>query len=601
LSEAQSLKSNARRVDVSRMSRALAAPIVLLLAALYVAPLVWPVPLMDPDEGLHAAISQEMLSRGDLVVPRFLGEPFLDKPILFFWSQSASMWVFGENEAAVRLPGLVFGALGAITTGWLAATVFGGAGRRRAGGADAPPLRTNCEDGDSSVRRGRASARPDSGVRAGWWTALVYTTMLVPIGLMEVPVHDIALVPFVNVALLGFWRASRGAATRQVIVWSLVAGAALGGAMLTKGLTGVAIVGLAHLAVLLLERRLSVRVGAGGLIALAVGVAIALPWYLAMEHANPGYLHYYLLERHVSGFASESQRHAYRPWSYYIPVLAAGGLPWVLYLPLSFPLGPLRDHVADALADARRLAVAWLLTGLVFLSAAGSKLFTYALPLFPAMALLAVVGWVSALRTETGRRWLGRLTVGHAVVVGLLLPSIIVALSLDILEEPLSPRRWLWFAAIGIAAGCSLAVGLWRRARPVASGAAAALVTAALVLVLLLDVLPAVAHTMTAKDLAAALNRRSAFPPALWIVRDRLGSVVFYLEPRLRAGLTRERLRLVIPRDVRIGRAPAGTLVAIDDDTVGRMSSFVVLAGVPYERAGQYRLYAAEALGIMMK
>jgi 4-amino-4-deoxy-L-arabinose transferase-like glycosyltransferase len=54
-----------------------------------------------------------------------LGEPFLDKPILFFWSQAASMRVVGETEAGVRLPGLVFGLLGALTTGWLAAVVLG--------------------------------------------------------------------------------------------------------------------------------------------------------------------------------------------------------------------------------------------------------------------------------------------------------------------------------------------------------------------------------------------------------------------------------------------------------------------------------------------
>jgi 4-amino-4-deoxy-L-arabinose transferase len=543
------------------VSRALALPVALLLAALYVAPLVWPVPLMDPDEGLHAAISQEMLSRGDFVVPRFLGEAFLDKPILFFWSQCASMGLFGEHEAAVRLPGLVFGALGAITTGWLAASLLGA---------------------------------------VGWWAALVYTTMLVPIALMEVPVHDIALVPFVNLALLGFWRASRACATSRALLWSLAAGIALGGAMLTKGLTGVAIVGLAHLAVLLLERRLSLRLVAGGVIALGLALAIALPWYLAMERAHPGYLQYYVVERHMGGFASESQRHAYRPWSYYIPVLAAGGLPWVIYVPLSFRLGSSRG-ASDPLADGRRLGMAWLLTGLVFLSAAGSKLFTYALPLFPAIALLAVIGWLRALATEAGRRWLGRLIVGHAVVVGLLLPAMIVGLSVDVMDEPLHLPGWLWLYAIAIAAGCILTVGLWRRARPVATGAVAALVTAALVLVMLLGVLPTVAHTMTAKDLAAALNRRPAFPPALWIVRDRLGSVVFYLEPRLRAGLTPDRLRLITPRDVRIMRAPRGTLVAIDDDTLGRMSSFVVLEGVPYERAGQYRLYTAEALGIMAR
>jgi len=192
---------------------------LLLAASLYVLPLVDPVPLLDPDEGLHAAISSEMNARGDYIVPRFLGEPFLDKPILFFWAQAASMRLFGETEAAARLPGLVFGMLGALTTGWLAAIV---------------------------LRH-----------RAGWIAAPLYATMLVPMALAEVPVHDIALVPFTTGALLAFWCASRAASARVILGWSLVAGVSLGLVILTKGLPGVAIVGLAHGTVLLLERRWS--------------------------------------------------------------------------------------------------------------------------------------------------------------------------------------------------------------------------------------------------------------------------------------------------------------------------------------------------------
>ena len=107
------------------MSTRAGAPWLVLLATLYVLPLVIPFPLLDPDEGLHAAITQEMLARGDWVLPRFLGQPFLDKPILFFWTQEASFRLFGEHEASARLPGLLFGALGALTTGWLAASILG--------------------------------------------------------------------------------------------------------------------------------------------------------------------------------------------------------------------------------------------------------------------------------------------------------------------------------------------------------------------------------------------------------------------------------------------------------------------------------------------
>src|SRR5436190_22807799 len=96
-----------------------------LALALVVAPLVANAPLFDPDEGLHAAIAQEMNLRRDYVTPTFLGEPFLDKPILFFWAEAASIRVLGDREAAVRLPPLVFGLLGMIGVAALGRAMFG--------------------------------------------------------------------------------------------------------------------------------------------------------------------------------------------------------------------------------------------------------------------------------------------------------------------------------------------------------------------------------------------------------------------------------------------------------------------------------------------
>src|SRR4029077_12480870 len=90
-----------------------------------------------------------------------------------------------------------------------------------------------------------------------------------------------------------------------------------------------------HAAVLLLERRWTLTIIVGGVLALIVATVVAAPWYLAMEHLNPGYLHYYFVERHVSGFATELQRHGQRPWSYYIPVVIGGGLPATLYAALA--------------------------------------------------------------------------------------------------------------------------------------------------------------------------------------------------------------------------------------------------------------------------
>src|SRR5437667_65649 len=51
--------------------------------------------LFEPDEGRYAEIPREMLARGDWVVPHLQGEPYLDKPPLFYWLVMLSYSIFG--------------------------------------------------------------------------------------------------------------------------------------------------------------------------------------------------------------------------------------------------------------------------------------------------------------------------------------------------------------------------------------------------------------------------------------------------------------------------------------------------------------------------
>src|SRR5205814_4198218 len=167
-----------------------------LVALLYRAPRLLDAPLTDPDEGLHAAISQEMVERGDWIVPRFLGGAFLDKPILFFWAQAASIRAFGMSTAAARLPGMLFALLGIVTTGWLGTVLFADVGRTLSG----PPI--------------------------GWLAAVCYATMVLPFLLAQAPVHDIALVPFTNLALGFLWQAGRdpGSGIRDPLLAGIILG-----------------------------------------------------------------------------------------------------------------------------------------------------------------------------------------------------------------------------------------------------------------------------------------------------------------------------------------------------------------------------------------
>ena len=193
-------------------ARLLVLPIAALL---YLAPLLLDAPLTDPDEGLHAAISQEMVERGDFIVPRFLGRPFLDKPILFFWAQAASMRAFGMTTAAARLPGVLFALLGIVTTGWLAGMLF--SGRQAAGsGQWAVGSRQQVAGGapGSELRAARNEQHETASCQlpaASWLAAGCYATMVLPFLLAQAPVHDIALVPLTNLALGFLWRAGRDA------------------------------------------------------------------------------------------------------------------------------------------------------------------------------------------------------------------------------------------------------------------------------------------------------------------------------------------------------------------------------------------------------
>ena len=98
------------------------------------------------------------------------------------------------------------------------------------------------------------------------------------------------------------------------------------------------------------------------------------------------------------GFTTATQRHGKSAWHYYLPVVLGGGLPWILYAP--FTTAGRRPRASDPVtegrfSDATRLGWSLLLTGTLFLSLSKSKLLTYALPLFPAIALLAAVAWLA--------------------------------------------------------------------------------------------------------------------------------------------------------------------------------------------------------------
>ena len=64
--------------------------------------------LFDVDEGAFASTSLQMIKQKQYLIPIIGDELRLEKPILVYWVQVVSLYVFGANEFALRLPCLLY-------------------------------------------------------------------------------------------------------------------------------------------------------------------------------------------------------------------------------------------------------------------------------------------------------------------------------------------------------------------------------------------------------------------------------------------------------------------------------------------------------------
>lgn len=80
---------------------------LLILTAVLYLPGTATIPLMDRDEPRFAHATAEMMQRGTWTIPYFNGEYRFDKPPLTYWWMRLHYHLFGVNELAARLHGVV--------------------------------------------------------------------------------------------------------------------------------------------------------------------------------------------------------------------------------------------------------------------------------------------------------------------------------------------------------------------------------------------------------------------------------------------------------------------------------------------------------------
>ena len=299
--------------------------------------------LLEPDEGRYAQIPKEMLQSGQWVVPTLMGEPYLDKPPLFYWLVALSYKFFGISEASARLvPAL------AVHLTILMVYLLG---------------------------------RRSLGERPAFWAAMLLTVAPGYLGVARFLVLDGLLTFCITTSILCGFEAVRTGIFRRK--WWIMAAVFSGLGFLTKGpISEVLFFPPLMVFGWLTQRSAKVR-WFDVLLFAGVVIGVNLPWYIAMVLQRPEFLGYFFWEHNVMRFVKPFD-HLQPVW-YYVPVLLLGFLPGVL-LGIPYIVGLLRGDNSTR----TRMGGFWLLAGLwcmLFFSISGSKLPTYILPAFPPLCL----------------------------------------------------------------------------------------------------------------------------------------------------------------------------------------------------------------------
>jgi 4-amino-4-deoxy-L-arabinose transferase-like glycosyltransferase len=306
--------------------------------------------LQHPDEGRYAEIAREMAASGDWVTPRLNDLKYFEKPPLQYWVGAATFETLGVAEWTARLPSAVAGFLAVIAVGFTGARLAG----------------------------------PDAGV----FTALALAGTVWHVGLSQILTLDAMLSFWLTTALCAFLLAQRAAlapATRRN--WMLVAYAAAAGATLTKGLVALVIPGGALVVYSLATRDTGPWRRLHAVPGLLLYLALTAPWFLLVSYANPEFARFFFIHEHFERFLTESHNRT-GGWYYFIPWLALGLLPWLLVWAWTLPRSWRAATVDDNGFAWERFCVCWAAFVFVFFSVSGSKLPSYILPMFPALALI---------------------------------------------------------------------------------------------------------------------------------------------------------------------------------------------------------------------
>lgn len=370
--------------------------------------------LLRPDEGRYAEISREMFVTGDWVTIRYNALKYFEKPPFHMWVTTIAYELFGVGDWQARLCVALSGILGLGMTMLATARWYG------------------CRAG---LLAGLVMLAMPMWSVAGHFNSLDMTL-------------SGALACVLACMLLAQHPDTSPGARRA---WMVACWAAMGVAILTKGLVGIALPGLVLVVYTLVTR----DIGLWRRLHLPTGIlamlVVTVPWFWLISTKNPEFPRFFFIHEHWDRYTSTVHARKGSIW-YFVPLLLAGMLPWLGLVPRMWEV--VRDRAGAVRGAGGKpfqpalLSLVWFAAIFVFFSMSGSKLPGYIVPVFPALAILAAVS-LDQISDKSWNRQINALLV--LAVVGLIAAPVVATL-----ERETNPNEV--FRAFAVYIGVAFAV-----------------------------------------------------------------------------------------------------------------------------------------------
>jgi 4-amino-4-deoxy-L-arabinose transferase-like glycosyltransferase len=374
--------------------------------------------LMGADEPRYAQIAREMLARHDWVTPVLFGQPWLEKPPLLYWGEMLAYEAAGGVSGwAARVPSAVLCTL-------MVFFIYAWA------------------------RRFRRGMQLDA--------ALITAASVIVIGFGRGASTDMPLAATFTIAMLSWY----GWYESQNRAWLLAFYAFAGLGTLAKGPVAVFLAGLIVIAFAALWRDWRLVLRTLWLPGITLYLAVTLPWFIAVQRANPEFFRVFVLEHNLARYATDTFRHK-QPFWYYVPVALLGLVPWTVFV-ITALIDAIRDwrfsvSEPQGKEDLRTFLALWFLLPVAFFSLSQSKLPGYILPAIPAGTIL-LADYVLRREQEGDKPSLW-LTLTHALLSAVLLVAALVV-PFRLLHLQLSKPAIVVAAALAVITVLTLQVSL---------------------------------------------------------------------------------------------------------------------------------------------